>query len=236
MLSEAVFKAEYTLYTIRPQCAERPWKLGFHESFISTINQSHWYIQILQNGNKKFKATKISFIEAVKSNEDDMKPGLKKPAKENQFWRAHSLNSPDPQLHQHTHLWEPKTEKTYFLGQWTANWRLRGQLVGLLGGSLGLSPSPWQPEAKAQPDLLHPQSWSFILNLNLRIVVTLATGSSSFPQQGGDRVSAVCTRETREAAASWFTGTLSTSRGRWVDENAQHGNKSKISWVDKLLS
>merc|ERR1712024_204941 len=117
----------------------------------------------------------ISFIEAVKSNKDDMKSGLKKPAKENQFWRAHSLNSPDPQLHQHTHLWEPKTEKTYFLGQWTANWRLRGQLVGLLGGLLGLSPSPWQPE-------------------------------------GGDRVSAVCTRETREAAASWFTGTLSTSR------------------------
>merc|ERR1711936_949407 len=69
----------------------------------------------------------------------------------------------DPQLQQHTHLWEPKTERTYF--------------VGLLGDSLELSPSPWQPE-------------------------------------GGDRVSAVCTRETREAAEFWFTGTLSTSRGR----------------------
>ena len=62
---------------------------------------------------KSLKCGKISFIEAVKSNEDDMKPGLKKPAKENQFWRAHSLNSPDPQLHHHTHLWEPKTERTY---------------------------------------------------------------------------------------------------------------------------
>ena len=57
----------------------------------------------------------ISFIEAVKSNEDDMKPGLKKPVQENQFWRVHSLNSPDPQLQQHTHLWERKTERTYFV-------------------------------------------------------------------------------------------------------------------------
>ena len=58
---------------------------------------------------------KISFIEAVKSNEDDMKPGLKKPAKDNQFWRVHSLNSPDPKLQQHTHLWEPKTERFFFV-------------------------------------------------------------------------------------------------------------------------
>ena len=176
---------------------------------------------------------KISFIKAVKGNEDDMKPGLKKPVKENQFWRVHSLNSPDPQLQQHTHLWEPKTERTYFVGfsfddgqqigdcggSWWACWGTRWGCCRHLGN---------QRQKLNQiffifnPDLLSSE-FEDCRHLGNWLILISTTGRRSSIRRlhtGDPRSSGVLVHRD----IVYLSGQVGL-----VDENAQHGNKSKIS-------
>ena len=108
---------------------------------------------------------------------------------------------------------------------------IAGAVSGLVGGLVGAVAVTLATRGKSST---RSSSSSILIfyPLNLRIVATLATGSSSFPQQGGDRVSAVCTRETREAAECWFTGTLSTSRGRWGWLMKMHNMAIKVKSVE----